>query len=52
MTTACSALHEIGFNRDIFIMDVVCERLNYEKVLVFGEKFFDIIENMHFWGTL
>lgn len=50
-TTTCSVLLEIGSNHDNFIIEIVCERLSCDKVLAFGENFFDI-ENMHFWGTL
>ncbi len=50
--TACSALPEIDrYCKNLFI-GIISERLNQEKVLAFGEKFFDMVENMNFWGTL
>ncbi len=34
------------------VIEIISERLKYETTMKEGENFFDIIENMHFWGTL
>ncbi len=36
----------------IQILWTIYENVKWVSVMIFGEIFFDIVNNMHFWGTL